>query len=98
MIFAVVARAALIEVSRHTADLRTDAPAGNTRPSAGSARFSSKTVVYCFFHAHRAAAAPDIAGDFVDVSDVYIATLFSPTLRAAAFRSSSAATGMTKTK
>ena len=40
---------------------------------------------------------PDIAGDFVDVSDVYHRHTFFAHAAGGAFRSSSAATGMTKT-
>ena len=60
----------LDEVGRGAAHLGTDPPAGNIDFRLGQHALIKHGSVL-LFHAHRAAAAPDIAGDFVDVSDVY---------------------------
>ena len=49
--------------------MRADAPAGNKHRVLGKAALV-KHGDELLFHAHRAAAAPDVAGDFVDVGDV----------------------------
>ena len=59
----------LDEVRRGAFDLRADAP---TRDEHRLLRKAALIVDghELLFHAHRAAAAPDIAGDFVDVGNV----------------------------
>ena len=85
------------EVRRGTAHLRADAPAGDIDLLLCQHALIEHSLIL-LFHAYRAAATAHIAGDLVDIGHMIMATLFSPTLRAAAFRSSSAATGMTNTK
>lgn len=98
MMCAVVARAALMRSAGGAAHLGTDPPAGNIDFRLGQHALIKHGGVL-LFHAHRVAAAPDIAGHLVDIGHMNRGRRSSPTLRAAAFRSSSAAaTGMTKTK
>ena len=54
------------QIRRGAAHLRTDAPAGNVDLLLGQHTFVKDGAVL-LFHAHRAAAAPHIAGDLVDI-------------------------------
>ena len=54
------------QIRRGAAHLRTDAPAGNVDLLLGQHAFVKDGAVL-LFHAHRAAAAPHITGDPVDI-------------------------------
>ena len=57
------------QICRCAAHLRTDAPTGNVDLLLGQHAFVKDGAVL-LFHAHRAAAAPHIAGHLIDIGQI----------------------------